>query len=94
MATRTKRRGSTRTLSTKRRNRLPDSAFAYPKQRKYPLDTIKRARNALSRAGQPNTFGTYSHVAKRVRAKYGNRVASVGRKRGTVSRPGMAKRRR
>ena len=75
-------------LSTKRRKALPRSAFAYPRTRKYPIDTKKRARNALARAAQSGTSGTYAHVARAVRKRYGNSVASVGRKRGTVTSPG------
>jgi len=81
-------------LSAAARRKLPASAFAYPKQRKYPIDTLARAKNALSRAGQAGTSGTYSHVAKKVRARYGNKVASVGRARGTVTRAGYRRRRR
>ena len=77
--------------SAKGAKRLPDSAFAYPSRRAYPINTKKRARNALARAAQSNTAGTYSHVARAVRRRYGNGIASVGR-RGTVSRPGMARR--
>ena len=36
-------------ISYKARQKLPASAFALPEKRKYPLDTIGRARNALSR---------------------------------------------
>jgi hypothetical protein len=78
-------------LSAKRRAKLPSSSFAYPKTRKYPIDTPARARNALSRAAQSGTAGSYAHVARRVRARYGNSVASVGRSKGTVSRPGYRK---
>lgn len=53
---------------------LPASSFAYPRVRKYPINTVKRARNALARAAQSNTYGSYSHVARRVRARYGNRI--------------------
>ena len=74
------------------RKRLPSSAFAYPSTRSYPINTVKRARNALARAAQPQTKGSYAHVARAVRRKWGNRVATVGRKRGTVSRPGYRKR--
>jgi hypothetical protein len=81
-------------LRSGRRRRLPDSAFAYPSTRTYPIDTVKRARNALARAAQPGTKGTYAHVARAVRRRYGDKVASVGRKRGTVSAPGYRKRRR
>ena len=75
-------------LKAARRRRLPKSAFAYPSRRAYPIDTVARARNALSRAAQSGTSGTYAHVARAVRKKYGNRVASVGPKRGTVTKPG------
>ena len=74
--------------------RLPSSAFAYPKTREYPINTVKRARNALARAKQSGTSGSYSHVARAVRRRYGNKVASVGKKRGTVSRPGYRKKKR
>ena len=77
--------------SAKGAGRLPDSAFAYPKQRKYPINTLKRARAALAYAARPGTAGSYQTVARKVRAKYGNKVASVGRAKGTVSRPGYRK---
>lgn len=72
--------------------KLPKSAFAYPSKRKYPINTLKRARNALARAKQSHTFGSYSHVAKKVKKRYGSKVSTVGGKRGTTSRPGYRKR--
>jgi hypothetical protein len=89
-------------ITAKRRADLPRGSYVYgPKSRvggkgrkAYPIDTPKRARNALARAAQKNTAGSYSTVAKAVRAKYGNRIASVGPTRGTTSRPGYAKRTR
>jgi hypothetical protein len=39
-------------LSTKKRNDLPDSAFAFTKQRKEPLIDAKHVRNAVSRFDQ------------------------------------------
>jgi hypothetical protein len=75
-------------MTAARRKNLPRSAFAYPKKRAYPIDTPRRARNALARAAQSKTSGTYRTVAKAVRRKYGNRIATVGKKRGTVSGPG------
>jgi hypothetical protein len=83
-----------RQSTAKGTSKLPDSAFAYPKKRKYPINTVKRARNALARAKQRGTFGSYSHVARAVRRRHGNRVGTVGRKRGTVSSPGYRRRRR
>ncbi len=68
--------------------KLPDSAFAYPKQRKYPINTLRRARAALAYAARGGTFGSYTTVARKVRAKYGNKVASVGKAKGTLTRPG------
>lgn len=54
--------------------KLPDSAFAYPKTRKYPINTPARARNALARAAQDGTAGSYAHVAAAVRRKYGDKI--------------------
>lgn len=62
--------------------------FAYPRSKSYPINTLGRARSALSRASSSGNRGTYQHVARAVRARWGNRVASVGTRRGTVSAPG------
>jgi hypothetical protein len=86
-------------ISPKKRKSLKSGSYVYgPKSRvggkgkkAYPIDTLKRARNALSRAAQSNTSGSYSTVAKAVRKKWGNKVGTVGRKRGTVSAPGYRK---
>jgi hypothetical protein len=79
-------------INAAKRKALPASAFAYPKQRKYPIDTKARARNALARANQTNTAGTYQHVARAVRRKWGDAIPSVGPKKGTTARPGLRKR--
>lgn len=79
-------------LTAKQRNKLPDSAFAYPKTRKFPIPTKSQARkagisesqrvglhrNALSRAAQSGTSGSYAGVARKV-AKRG--AVKPGRKR-------------
>jgi hypothetical protein len=39
-------------LDTKERNELPDSAFAFPKQRKEPLTDASHVKNALARFDQ------------------------------------------
>jgi hypothetical protein len=39
-------------LSTKERDTLPDSAFAFPKQRKEPLTDARHVQNALARFDQ------------------------------------------
>jgi hypothetical protein len=67
-------------LTAKQRAKLPNSAFAYPKARKYPVPTKSQAkkagisekqrvglhRNALSRSAQSTTSGSYGHVARHV----------------------------
>jgi 2-hydroxychromene-2-carboxylate isomerase len=79
-----KRRKSTRTTRRRKRGtprpkqrstakgvkRLKSSSFAYPKTRKYPINTKKRARAALAYAARSDTAGTYAHVARKVRKKY------------------------
>ena len=78
-------------MRARTRNKLPASAFAYPRTRSYPINDLKHARAALSRAAQSKTKGSYQHVARAVRKRFGNAVASVGPKRGTTSRPGYRK---
>ncbi|MDQ2688242.1 MAG: hypothetical protein M3Y28_10285, partial [Armatimonadota bacterium] len=39
-------------LSTKEKNDLPESVFAFPKQRKEPLSDARHVRNALARFDQ------------------------------------------
>jgi hypothetical protein len=83
MAARTIRRSSA--AGTRR---LPRSAFAYPSRRAFPINTVGRARSALARSRMSSNRATYQHVARAVRRRYGNRVASVGPRRGTVTGPG------
>ena len=45
--------------------RLRASQFAYPKQRKYPINTAKRFNNALARAGSKKTAGSRAMIVKR-----------------------------
>jgi hypothetical protein len=51
-------------LSYRRRQQLPASVFAIPERRAYPLDTLRRARNALARVAR---FGS-QREQQRVRA--------------------------
>jgi protoporphyrinogen oxidase len=95
-------------LTAKQRNALPDSAFVYPKARKYPVPTkaqAKRAgigerqrlglhRNALSRSAQRSTSGTPSKVRSVVRRRAGGKVASVRRRARPRSTVVLGKRRR
>lgn len=78
-------------LTSAQRARLPNSAFAYPAQRKYPVPTKAQARkagisekqrlathrNALSRAAQRNTSGSTRHVRSVVSRRHAGGVASL-----------------
>jgi hypothetical protein len=56
-------------LTTKGRNKLPDSKFAGP-GRSYPVNDKNHARNALARASQQVKAGNLSpSAAKTIRAK-------------------------
>lgn len=57
-------------LTSKGRKRMRKSQFAIPSQRAYPIHDISHARNALSRAKQKRTKGSYSTVRKAVLKKY------------------------
>lgn len=61
-------------LTTKARNTLPSEDFAFPKERKYPLNDKNHARNALARVSQ---FGSPEEKAK-VRAKVHRKYPSIG----------------
>lgn len=52
-------------LTTRARRRLPDSSFAIPDKRAYPIHDIAHARNALARVSQ---YGTPEEKAKVRRA--------------------------
>jgi hypothetical protein len=82
-------------LTARQRNKLPKSAFAYPAARKYPVPTKNQARkagiserqrvglhrNALSRAAQSGTSGSYSTVAKKVKSRGPVKPKGKSRKR-------------
>jgi len=63
-------------LKTQRRNKLPDSDFAVvrgsgdSKVRKYPIDTMGRARNALARVSQFGSTEEKVMVARAVARRY------------------------
>ena len=65
-------------ISTSRRQSLPASKVGYPKTSRvggkgrnaYPLDTKARARNALARAAQSRTAGSYRTVERKVNRLY------------------------
>jgi len=52
----------------RRRSKLPDSDFALPSQRKFPIPDISHARNALARANQG--AGSPETIRAAVYAKY------------------------
>ena len=58
------------------------------------INTLKRAKNALARAAQKGTSGSYSHVARKVKKRYGSKIPSVGGPRGTTAHPGFRKTRK
>jgi hypothetical protein len=59
-----------RKSSAKGTRHLKASSFAYPKKRAYPINTKARARNALARAAQKGTSGSYATVERKVNRKY------------------------
>jgi hypothetical protein len=89
-------------LTAAQRRALPDSAFALPSRRKYPVPTKAQARkagisetqriglhrNALARSTSKRTAGSYPTIARKVKARAGAKVATVGGKRGNISSPG------
>ena len=48
-------------LTYKQREKLPSSDFVFPKDRRYPIQDIEHARNALARVSQ---FGSPEEQAK------------------------------
>lgn len=57
-------------LSTRQRNELPDSSFAIPEDRAYPIDTRNRAINALARVEQFGSDEEKSRVRNAVYRRY------------------------
>lgn len=88
-------------LTARQRNKLPNSAFALS-GRRYPVPTkaqakragipeaqrVRMGRNALARAAQPQTSGTYPTIARVVRKRMGTKIPTVSRTKGTISAPG------
>jgi hypothetical protein len=57
-------------MKAAKRKSLPASSFVYPKQRKYPIDTKKRAKAALSYGARRDTFGSASYIKGKVYKRY------------------------
>lgn len=51
-------------LTAKTRNKLPDSAFAEPKERKFPVEDKAHAKNAKARASMLKNEGKISESTK------------------------------
>ena len=59
------------TLTSKQRDKLPDSAFALP-GRRYPIHDPNHARAALQRVAQNGTPSEQATVRRKVKAKFPN----------------------
>jgi hypothetical protein len=64
----------------KRRKNLPDSSFAIPSKRKYPINDIAHGRNALARVAQHGTPAEKATVRRKVYSKYPSLRQSKGKK--------------
>lgn len=67
-------KSKTNALSTKEKNDLPDSKFAFPDQRKEPLVDAKHVRNAIAR------FDQVEGVTDADRDKAWRRIRTAARK--------------
>jgi len=70
-------------LSTERRNRMRSETFAFPKERKEPLNDARHVRNAIARFDQVGGVSDKERDAawRRIRAaarKYGVEVSANG----------------
>jgi hypothetical protein len=70
-------------ISTKRRDRMPAQKFAFPKERKEPLNDASHVRNAIARFDQVEGVSDSEREAawRRIRAaarKYGVEVSARG----------------
>ena len=63
-------------LTSAKRNSLPDSTFALPEERKFPLNNASHARNALSRAGAQG-----GDVEAKVKAAVSRRFPAIEQKK-------------
>ena len=57
-------------LTYRQRQRLPDSAFAIPEKRKYPIHDLPHARNALARVAAEGSNQEKHVVRTKVYRKY------------------------
>lgn len=59
-----------RELTTKARNRLSESEFVFPRERRYPIHDRAHARNALARVAQHGSASEQKAVRSAVHSKY------------------------
>lgn len=57
-------------LDTNARKHIKDSNFGLPDERKYPIEDIDHARNALARVAQHGTKAEQEEVRRNVERKY------------------------
>lgn len=57
-------------MKAAKRRSLKKSQFALPSKRKYPIDTKKRARAALSYSARKDTVGSPKTIRAKVLKKY------------------------
>lgn len=57
-------------LTYGRRQKLPDSAFVFPKERRYPVHDLAHARNALARVAQHGTEEEQRRVRQEVYRRF------------------------
>lgn len=57
-------------ITATQRDALKSSDFVFPGERGYPIDTIKRARNALARGSQHESGVRLRTIVSKVRARY------------------------
>jgi len=65
-------------LKAKKRNQLPDSSFAIPSERKYPIHDREHAANALARVQQHGTPAEQKQVKAAVCKRYPSLPACGG----------------
>lgn len=61
---------SKKVLTQKAREKIKSKNFVYPGSKSYPIHDRAHARNALARAAQSKTKGSYEKVAAKVHRKF------------------------
>jgi hypothetical protein len=57
-------------LTAKQRNKMPNSTFAVPGKRAYPVNDESHARNALARVSQFGSPSEKAAVKRKVKSKF------------------------